>query len=602
MDSVILGIHDGHEASACVMVGGEVISAAQEERFSGLKVEYGYPAKAIEACLSLAGLSEGDIDEVVIASHTLNPSAAKVKRAANFSVSDWIREQHEYWKPKLLDGREVDYWSIFAGNEAFRYDEIYPFTDEHLRNHRDPAVKREIALLRRNTAADRLGLSLDRVRTMTHEHCHAFYGYFASPLRGKVLSMTAEGVGDYSNGTVAVFSEQGGREELSSTLENHLGHMYQYITLLLGMKPVQHEYKVMGLAPYANDHEARKSYAVFRDVLEVRGLDVVLKNKPRDFYFHFRDALEGHRFDGISGGLQTFVEDILMEWVAAAVERTGLGRLTFSGGVAQNIKAVKRLAELEQVEDIFVCPAAGDTSLSIGACYMAAWERLRANANDPSSLRPLTHVYFGPAFENHEVEAFLAAERIAERYDVLGPVGPEQIAEHLAAGRILGRCHGRMEFGLRALGNRSILADPRNPDTVRRINAAIKYRDFWMPFTPSMLAERAADYLVNPKGLRGPFMTMAFDTTARARRDLPAALHPADFTVRPQIVEAAVNPAYHRLIKAFERLTGVGALLNTSFNLHGEPIVLGPAEAIHTLDNSDLDGVILQDFLILRRS
>ena len=158
-----------------------------------------------------------------------------------------------------------------------------------------------------------------------------------------------------------------------------------------------------------------------------------------------------------------------------------------------------------------------------------------------------------------------------------------------------------MEFGQRALGNRSILADPRDPNTVRRINDAIKYRDFWMPFTPSMLDTHAERYLVNPKGLTAQFMTTAFESTAAAQRDLPAALHPADLTARPQVVTREDNSGYYAIIEEFERMTGVGSVLNTSFNLHGDPIVLGPDAALRTLRESELDGVLLEDSLVLRR-
>ena len=179
-------------------------------------------------------------------------------------------------------------------------------------------------------------------------------------------------------------------------------------------------------------------------------------------------------------------------------------------------------------------------------------------------------------------------------------VGPAEVAGLLAQGKVVARCSGRMEFGLRALGNRSILADPRNPNTVRKINQAIKFRDFWMPFTPSILAESADAYLVNSKGVRSPFMTMAFDTTPQGRAELPAALHPADFTARPQILERWHNEPYYDLIEAFRQRTGVAGILNTSFNLHGEPIVLGPTEAIRTLDNSALDALLMEDILLER--
>jgi carbamoyltransferase len=172
----------------------------------------------------------------------------------------------------------------------------------------------------------------------------------------------------------------------------------------------------------------------------------------------------------------------------------------------------------------------------------------------------------------------------------------------LADGKVFARCVGRMEFGARALGNRSILCDPSKWSNVRKINEKIKGRDFWMPFTPSILSHRSKDYLVNAKNLRTPFMTIAMDSSALARQHLVAAVHPYDFTIRPQIVEQDVNPEYFALIQAFESITGIGALLNTSLNLHGKPIVNTPRDALNTFTHSGLDGLILPGVLVLKRA
>ena len=596
---VILGIQEAHDASAVLMTDGEIIAAAQEERFTGLKGDYGYPKHAIAHCLRQAAISASDIDVVALASLNWNPVLTKIKRNANFSVDDWLKEQREYWKPVLLEGKKVNYYNLFKDNPEWCYDDTYDM-DHLLSGYMDAGEMEEMKQLRRETVSALLNVPLDRVRLVTHEDCHTFYSYFGSHLRDKTLALTTEGIGDYSNGTVSEFCENG-RNELASTKENHLGHIYQYMTLLLGMKPAQHEYKVMGLAPYADEKETQKSYEVFSRVLKVVGLNVEYDDMPDDLYFWFRDNLEGHRFDGIAGGLQRFLEERLCEWVRACHKATGLTNVCFSGGVAQNIKACKKIAELDEVNDICVCPAAGDTSLPIGACYYVMWEHLRSNGKPMDTLQPFANIYLGPEFTSAEVRKVLDEEMVGDRYQVTRGVGAQQIAEMLADGKVIARCCGRMEFGLRALGNRSILADPRDPAIIQKINSKIKFRDFWMPFTPTILAERESDYIVNTKGLKSPFMTMAFDSTPLGRQELIAALHPADFTIRPQILREEANPEYHKIVKAFERLTGVGGLLNTSFNLHGEPIALGPREAIHTMDNSDLDGVILEDYLVMRR-
>jgi carbamoyltransferase len=189
--------------------------------------------------------------------------------------------------------------------------------------------------------------------------------------------------------------------------------------------------------------------------------------------------------------------------------------------------------------------------------------------------------------------------RIAERFAIIEEPTAGQVATLLRDNHILARCVGRMEFGQRALGNRSILANPSAFDNVRKINRQIKRRDFWMPFTPTILDYRARDYLVKPTDC--PFMTMAFDSTDLARKDLVAAVHPADYTVRPQILERSANPDYYTLIAEFEALTGIGGLLNTSLNLHGEPVVCSPDDAFHTFEHSELDAIVFDDFLITRQ-
>jgi carbamoyltransferase len=596
--TTILGIQEAHDASAALMIDGKVAGAAQEERFTGLKGDYGYPVNAIRALLDQASVEPREIDLVALASRNWNPVLTKIKRNANFSVADWVKEQQEYWWPKLYEGREVRYYDLFRDRPDFAYDTTYPM-DHLLSGYMDKGEMEGMARIRQATVAGKLGLPEDRVRFVTHEDCHTYYAYFGSPLRGKALVLTAEGIGDYSNGTVSIFTEDG-RQEIARTAENHIGHIYQYITLLLGMKPAQHEYKVMGLAPYANVKELERSYRVFRPILKVDGLSIRYDRKPPDLYFHFRKALEGHRFDGIAGGLQRFVDETLCEWVENCVRETGLSRIGFAGGVAQNIKACKAIGELDCVDEIHVCQATGDASLSIGACYYLAWEQLRAAGKPVDSLQPLETMYLGPEFTDAQVSAFIREKGLREKYRVEEGITPGRIADLLAEGKILARCCGRMEFGLRALGNRSILADPRRPETVRQINEAIKFRDFWMPFTPTILAGREKDYLVNPKNLPCPHMTLAFDSTPLAQKDLVAALHPGDLTVRPQVLRREDNPGYHAIIRAFEERTGVGGILNTSFNLHGDPIVLGPEQALYTLENSALDGVVLGGFLVLR--
>ena len=267
-----------------------------------------------------------------------------------------------------------------------------------------------------------------------------------------------------------------------------------------------------------------------------------------------------------------------------------------------NVKAMMEVAKLDELDEIFVCPSPSDESLAMGACYVVAHDKCLREGLDPRQvLHPLKNAYLGPDLDLAETQQLIEELAKGGHYVIRENASPVYIATILAAGKIVGRCAGRSEFGARALGNRSILADPRNIDAVKKINEKIKSRDFWMPFAPSVLEERAADYLINPKHLLAPYMTVAFETTPLAHRDLRAGLHQADLTCRPQLVSRIANPQYHILISEFERLTGVGGLLNTSFNIHGEPIIQSAADALDVLERSGLDALILGEYLIEKK-
>ena len=282
-------------------------------------------------------------------------------------------------------------------------------------------------------------------------------------------------------------------------------------------------------------------------------------------------------------------------------ERHGGTRLALGGGVFMNVKANMLVAQEDWVEQLFAFPSCGDESNAVGAAYLgyiSECER-RGLAASPAPFGP---AYLGPAVTDGEVEAVIRERGLHGRYKVgFHDHIEERIAELLVSDGVVARCAGRMEFGARALGNRSILANPSDHRVVGLINRMIKNRDFWMPFAPTVLAERAPDYLVNPKGLASPYMMLAMPTRPEARDALAAALHPQDATARPQILEEAWNPEYHAVIREFERRTGVGAVLNTSFNLHGEPIVASAADAVDTFERSGLPHLAAGHFLISKK-
>lgn len=585
----ILGISDTHEAAAALMIDGKIIASSAEERFSRLKSDMGYPFQAIRFCLDFAGIQSQDLDAVVLATNNSPAAHIRIKREATFSIKDWVDEQNLYWKKKFA-GENPSYFKLFAENPKYIHDTSYNY--EGVFSESNGVDQEKFRKVRFNKTKNDLGISEKIIHFITHEHCHSYYGYYGANIRKKALVFTCEGEGDYSNSTVSI-ADSDGLVEIAHTKENHLAHYYRYITLILGMKPNQHEYKVMGLAPYASEYEIQKVLPVFEGLLDVKNGNLVKGRKIPDSYFHFIEAFQGLRFDGIAGALQRYLEDRLSAWVLYHIKETGIRDIVFSGGVAQNIKAMKALKDLPEVDNVFVNPISGDGSLCIGACYKY-YKDLNRSKNPDS----LTNIYLGPSYDKTTIEHSIAKLKTREKFKVVEYYNVDEVAKLLAEDKILARCAGRMEFGQRALGNRSILANPSNYDNLRKINQKIKGRDFWMPFTPSLLDYRAGDYLISP--FDSPFMTVAFDSTELARKHLVAAIHPADFTVRPQILKEERNPGYYALIKAFEKYTGVGALLNTSFNLHGEPIVCSPEDALHTLERSELDGVIFDDYLVIR--
>jgi carbamoyltransferase len=297
------------------------------------------------------------------------------------------------------------------------------------------------------------------------------------------------------------------------------------------------------------------------------------------------------RFDSLCAGLQLFTEELMTRWVRAAVTRTGVRRVLAAGGVFMNVKANKAISELEEVDRLEAFPSCGDESLAFGACYLAAHER-------GEEILPLEHCYLGNDLGRAECQAALLGlegVEVEEPADMAG-----RAAGLLAEGKIVARAAGPMEFGARALGNRSILADPVDQDVVRIINRMIKKRDFWMPFAPVVMRAEAAECFRNPKDLPSPYMMNTFDSTAQ-RRGFMAAVHQADLTARPQLLEEGQNPEYEAILRGFARLTGRKVLLNTSFNLHGYPVVCSAQDAVEVLRNSGLTRLILGPFLVSKK-
>jgi carbamoyltransferase len=434
-----------------------------------------------------------------------------------------------------------------------------------------------------------------------HHECHAATAYFGwGRMDEKILVLTCDGAGDCVSATVNI-GDNGKLTRIAAVDESHsIGALYGKVTFLSGMVPMEHEYKLMGLAPYAE--RAKESHAISNQIEKLFAFDEkapltwtrTTGCPPLVFGAEYlSNLLKRQRFDHIAAGVQLFIERFLVKWVKRCVAETGIHKIALSGGVFMNVKANQKILELPEVEELFIFPSCSDESNAIGSAWM---QYARTFSQAPAALG---HYYLGNEYSDDKMESVL------ETYQFLEPpfVREERdielcVAKLLAKGEVVARFKGRMEFGARALGNRSILANPAFPGVVKLINEMIKCRDFWMPFAPSVLAERSENYFKKPKPVPAPYMILTFDSREEKRNAMAAAIHPYDCTGRPQEVYQSWNPDYHRLISYFEELTGEALILNTSFNLHGEPVVCSPQDALRVFDVSGLRNLAIGNFMI----
>jgi carbamoyltransferase len=568
----ILGIHDGHNASAALLVGRKLVRVVQEERFSGLKNHGGFPTRAVEWILRDTGLRPQDLDAVVLGQWSKSTGYTREEILASYHrtatepppvVRDWFRQT----RVQVL--RQAGVYEQFKA----RFDTA-----------RFTAARGALPTV-----------DADRITAVDHHTAHAAGAYYGAHFTGEpALVLTLDGQGDGLCATVNV-ADAGGVRRIASTPAGHsIGDIYARVTHLMGMVPLEHEYKLMGLAPYVEDEKAEKVSRIFEQYVEVDGLAFRRRTPEATPYIgaRLKRDLEYVRFDAIAAGLQRFTEKRMVEWARNALRHTGLRKLALGGGTFMNVKANGLIARLDEVDDIFICPSCGDESLSLGA----AWQYHADRTGGRELPEPLDTLYLGPDIDPAEAVAVAAAtpgaEVVADR-DL-----PHRVAELLADGEIVARCAGRTEFGARALGNRSLFADPARPLATRTLNQAIKMRDFWMPFAPIMLSDRQGAYLLNPKGIRSPHMMFAYDTYPERFADMASALQPADRTARAQLVLRGQNPEVEAMLEAFEARTGRAVVLNTSYNIHGEAMVSTPAQGLDVLRRSGLKWLWLGPVLI----
>jgi len=548
-----------------------------------IKNSCAFPAGAIGAVLASRDISVDAIDEVAIAGREVFPS-----RCYAYLFNSENRIEHA---PLVRVARRMEL--AFPGRAL-------PWLFSTLRKGRRRALLAE-GLHELETRLSTVGLGTKPRTHIEHHECHAraaFHSLDRTYGQDPALILTLDGSGDRLCSTVTRFNPKLGWERLAATPASaSIGGIYSLTTRFLGMKILEHEYKVMGLAPYSHGRHLEAYRRIFAPVLDLDAQEPLRFSTAFDtsrfLEYLVRNAM-GTRFDHLAGALQHLLEERVTAWVRAAIVRTGTRRVFTGGGVFMNVKLNKRIQELEEVEQAFFMPSCGDESNAIGAAYALAVAR-------GVVVRPLRDLYLGLEYSDREIDGFIARHGLRARYRVLRLDEPEErIATLLANGQVVARFAGRGEWGARSLGNRAILAHPRYLETAYEVNHLIKARDFWMPFAPTILDTAAGRYLegYDAKKVEAPYMITAFGATPLALEHLRGAMHQGDQTIRPQVLTEDANPSYYRLIKAFERRTGVGGILNTSLNLHGEPLAGTLDQALMTFERSGLRHLVLETFLI----
>jgi carbamoyltransferase len=601
---IVLGISPlDKDATASIVVDGKVLYAAGEERFTRTKLQDGFPSESLQAGLKHTGIRLEDIDVVAY------PFFEWQKETELFTKN--LRHEKEFLEDAEINAVNSEVKQALAKVPA-RTQPIYGLKEPNQKMEKGPLYKLFYrmagaeSVLSRNVAKRGssgwsrdatkyhkvwhdtlednlrdLGL-LEKLKRYHHHSAHAASAFFASGY-DPALIVTLDGYGSGLAGSISI--GEGNRIRCIHPLEypHSLGTYYESVTSSLGFKPSRHEGKIVGLAAYGDP-----------DIL----LDILLKRfhqEPGNFrilesnniYFSRYLSTLFPKID-VAAAYQRALEIIAAGYIQHYVRQMGLSNVVMAGGVVANVKMNQRVFEIPGVKRIFIYPNMGDGGCGTGAALLACQEKIRG----PEAYKT---VYFGPDYSDREIEEELRAADLA--FEHVTPVEP-LIAKLIHEGHVVGRFEGRMEYGPRALGNRSILYRATEPEVNQWLNQRLGRTEF-MPFAPVTLYEHRHDCYNNIDGAEyaAQFMTITFDCTELMKRQSPAAVH-VDGTARPQLIREECNPSYYRILKEYHQLSGIPTVINTSFNMHEEPIVNSPADAIRAFLHGNLDFLAIGNFLV----
>jgi carbamoyltransferase len=582
-----------HDSAACLLKDDRIVAAVQEERFTRKKNDERFPLNSIRYCLREAKITLAQVDHIVF-----------------------------YEKPFLKFERLLETYLAFAPVGFLSFIKAMPVW------LKDKLFLKKNLIKQLQSIDSHWNPKTSKLLFTTHHQSHAASAFYPSPFT-KAVVLTADGVGEWATTSVAIGNKNGIEQIKEISFPHSIGLLYSAFTYYLGFKVNCDEYKVMGLAPYG---EPLYTDQIFKQLVDLKDDGSFRLRMP---YFNYCTGLtmtssRFHRLFGqpprpagaeisqfhmdIACSIQAATEKIMLTLTSALHREYQLDDLCMAGGVALNCVANGNILEQSGFKRIWIQPAAGDAGGALGAAYAAYYEYSGDAREDTNGGDKMQNALLGPSFANDEIRQCLLANGIS--YEQLSTEKlNEKVAACLADGKVVGYFRGRMEFGPRALGARSILADPRNEDMQSTLNQKIKFRESFRPFAPAVIAEYAADYF--ELSAPSPYMLLVtsvkrelrlvgneinptlkgFDKLKIRRSVIPAVTH-IDYTSRVQTVNSQENPGFYNLLQAFDELTGCPCLVNTSFNRMDEPIVNTPQEALDCFMQTGMDILVLEDFLL----
>ena len=568
--AIVLGFSEASsDSSACIIRDGKIIAAVDDERIRRVKHCGGFPELAIKEVLRIADIQASDVDRVAVGYKEILPPL--------------------YFKQSILNQRQVKLNPIESFKDRIG---ISIFEKYYRLSHSSEFFKKMNYSITQNWIESALGKIGIRCKISRYDHhtCHAATAAFSSGWT-KSLVITADGRGDGITSTVSIFENNELKRISESTVESSLGNFFGAVTESIGFKYGDGEGKTEALAAFGKE---TKAYSILKQFIKVEGLEVKGKLDPyyRNISILFTKLLKDFKKEDVAYAAQRILDESVTELVKNAVKETGINKVVFAGGIFYNVKTNQQVYEIPELNDMYVYPASGDSGVSIGAAM------LDIHKNEGMSNTKTEHVYYGASYSNEEIKNIL--EKTDFEYEEIGSIGEYVGSELLSKDALIGWFRGRMEFGPRALGARSILISPKKIENKKKVLSTIKKRPEFQPFCPSIQHEAMKDYVINPKETEVPFMILALTGTEKMVEECPSTTF-IDKSIRVQDVKKEINPEFHSAISGFGKVSGTSVLLNTSFNRSGQSIVNTPEQALYDLKNSGLDYLVLENFLVKRK-